>query len=333
MALCKTALPTNGRCCVRTRLGRSAPSALCRRMLHVGQEVKVQGQLLPAPVGEARAPSAPDVEKNLCAPDAPRPSKLQRCTDCVVQVLLQQERTGAQHRMNWQECHQIRVQPSLENERRHTLENGQHLGRGHHSETSCKGAKRGVGQRRQLARWSRKGADAEANMSVASFLSNLQKSISPNELKLQQTRRFLRASRHRPMLCSRSYLPQHTKHMKPPARTKRYGNQTHRHTHALFHLCTKHRDNSTIKYLETELSAAMAKNNRLSPTAAKFALHQQLLPGPSHFPELSPVQVPELGIGLWRVTPTCYRTKTCSGLGFRVAKIRGSQPHLFFGKY
>ena len=33
VALCKTALPTNGRCCVRTRLGRSAPSALCRRML------------------------------------------------------------------------------------------------------------------------------------------------------------------------------------------------------------------------------------------------------------------------------------------------------------
>ena len=33
VALYKTALPTSGRCCARTRPGRSAPSALCRRML------------------------------------------------------------------------------------------------------------------------------------------------------------------------------------------------------------------------------------------------------------------------------------------------------------
>ena len=53
-------------------------------------------------------------------------------------------------------------------------------------------------------------------------------------------------------------------------------------------------------------------NQAISTTPFHRATTQtMLLPGPSHFPELSPVQVPELGIGLWRVTPTCYGTKTC----------------------
>lgn len=82
----------------------------------------------------------------------------------------------------------------------------------------------------------------------------------------------------------------------------------------------QHRPKKMLSQVSTHLTQDCERSGR-QPTLGQDALHSKkneahipLLPsphsaGPSHFPELSPVQVPRLGTGLWRVTPTCYGAK------------------------